>query len=170
MPISIRTVFAFVVATLAPVAHGQAIPKDIWGKWKIVREIPTRTISCWGESDASKIIGTQIEYSEKIFRWNDATVNNPTAEDKIVTADQFRDENSSPSSNGSQVDFRQLGIAAKQAREISIHHDPAKISGATVEIPGDSVLVKNPHTLVFSVCNIYFEAKRVLDQTLGKTR
>ena len=68
-----------------------------------------------------------------------------------------------PVQNGSQVSFHQLGIAAKSAREISIHHAPANISGATVEIPGDSVLVKDSDTIVFSVCNIYFEAKRVHD-------
>lgn len=77
-----------------------------------------------------------------------------------MTADKFRDENSSPSSSGSQVDFRQLGIVAKQATEISIRHEAAKVSGATTEIPGDNVLVKDANTIIFSVCNLYFEAKR----------
>jgi hypothetical protein len=139
----------------------QTIPSTIKGKWIIQRELPTRTISCWGDADAKKIIGTQIEYSDKIFRWGRVVTNNPTAEARMVTASQFNKENSSPSSNGSQVDFRQLGIFAKQALEISIHHDPAEITGATVEIPGDSLLVKNSNTIVFSVCNLYFEAKRV---------
>jgi hypothetical protein len=141
----------------------QNIPSLIWGKWIVRRELPSRTISCWGENDAKAIIGTQIEYSDKIFRWNGVVTNNPTSETKTVTADQFSNENSSPSSNGSQVSFHQLGIVAKSAREISIHHEPANISGATVEIPGDSVLVKDSDTIVFSVCNIYFEAKRVHD-------
>jgi hypothetical protein len=142
-------------------ARSQAVPKQIWGKWRIVREIPTRTISCWGESDAKKIIGTQLEYSDKMFRWKQITVSNPSSREKTVTVGQFHDENSSPSSNGSQVDFRQLGIAAKEAKEISIDHEPANITGATIEIPGDEVLVKDENTIVFSVCNLYFEAKRV---------
>ena len=141
----------------------QNIPRTIWGKWIVKRELPTRTISCWGEEDAKKIIGTQIEYSDKVFRWKGVATNNPIAAERTVTADQFRDENSSPSSNGSQVSFHQLGILAKQATEISIQHEPAKITGATIEIPGDSVLVKDSNTIVFSVCNIYFEAKRVQD-------
>jgi len=148
---------------LAAGCAAQSIPKEIWGKWIIRRELPTTTISCWGEADARKIIGTQIEYSDKIFLWNGIATNNPRAEARIVTADQFRKENSSPSSNGSQVSFHQLGIVAKQATEISIQHEPANITGATVEIPGDSVLVKDSNTIIFSVCNIYFEAKRVHD-------
>ena len=141
----------------------QSIPSRIWGKWIVKRELPTRAISCWGEEDAKKVIGTQIEYSDKVFRWKDVATRNPTAEERTVTADKFRDENSSPSSNGSQVSFQQLGIVAKQATEISIHHDPANITGATIEIPGDSVLLKDSNTLIFSVCNIYFEAKRIHD-------
>jgi hypothetical protein len=30
---------------------------------------------------------------------------------------------------------------------ISIHHPPAKITGGTIEIPGDQVLVKNKDTI-----------------------
>ncbi len=108
-----------------------------------------------------RLIRTQIEYSDKIFRWNRVVTNNPISKTRTVTADQFSTENSSPSSNGSQVSFQQLGIVAKQAEEISIQHEPAKITEAMNEIPGDSVLVKDPNTIIFSVCNIYFEAKRI---------
>ena len=149
------------VLGLASVCAAQQIPKELWGKWVVRRELPARTISCWGQSEAEKIIGTQIQYTDKIFRWNLVTANNPTVEERIVTAEQFRDENSSPSANGSQIDFRQLGITAKRAREIFVHHDPANITEATVEIPGDNVLLKISETIVFSVCNVYFEAKRV---------
>jgi hypothetical protein len=161
MLVKIAIVAVLLLGILPAIAYGQAVPTEIWGKWEIARELPTRTISCWGESDARRIIGTQIEYSDKIFRWKDVMIRNPKAEEKVVTADEFRAENSSPSANGSQVDFGQLGIRAKQAREISIGHNPAHITDATVEIPGDNLLVKNQDTIIFSVCNSYFEAKRI---------
>jgi hypothetical protein len=151
---------ALSIFLLVAACAAQSVPKEIWGKWTIQRELPTRTISCWGEADAKRLIGTQIEYSDKIFRWKGVATDDPKAEVRIVTADQFRDENSSPSSSGSQVSFRQLGIVTNQATEISIHHKPAKISKATVEIPGDNVLVKDPNTIIISVCSIYFEANR----------
>jgi hypothetical protein len=155
--------FSILFLNLVVLAPAQSIPKEIWGKWTIKRELPTKTISCWGNADAKKILRTQIEYSDKIFRWNKVVTNNPTAEAKIVTGEQLSKENSSPSSNGSQVDFNQLGIVAKQVEEISIRHEPANISGATDEIPGDNILVKDSDTIIFAVCNIYFEAKRVHD-------
>ncbi len=161
---AIRLVAAISLLTAMCVA--QNIPKKIWGRWIVQREISTGTISCWGEEDARKIIGTEIEYSDKIFRWEQAAVSNPIAEVRIVTADRFHDENSSPSSNGSQVSFGQLGIVAKQATALSIQHAPGNISGATIEIPGDSILVKDSNTIIFSVCNTYFEAKRIRDNRL----
>jgi hypothetical protein len=138
----------------------QNIPQELAGKWVIQRELPTQTISCWGEKKARAIIGTQIEYTADSFRWKHIVVKQPTVEIAVVSAEQFQRENSSPSVNGSQVSFRQLGIDAPEVRQVSINHAPAEITGATTEIPGDVALLKNHNAIVFSVCNVYFEAKR----------
>jgi hypothetical protein len=148
------------VLFFASACSAQSIPKEIWGKWTIQRELPARTISCWAETEARKIIGTHIEYSEKIFRWDSITTNDPVAESKTVTAQQFHDENSGGSVNSSQIDFQQLGIKAARATEITIRHADAHVSPETNEIPGDDILLKDEDTIVFSVCNTYFEAKR----------
>jgi hypothetical protein len=147
-------------AWLAP-AQAQSVPEQIWGKWVVSRKIPTTTISCWDEAEAKTLLGTQIEYSSEMFRWKDVVTAHPTAEAKMVSAEQFHDDNSGKGSNSSQITFRQLGITAKQVMLISIHHPPAKITGGTIEIPGDEVLVKNKNTIIFAACNVYFEAKRV---------
>lgn len=152
---SIKLVSKFVAQTVPK----QTIPEDIWGKWIIRREIPT-TISCWGEADAKKLLGTEIEYSTELFRWKDVVTSRPEVETRMISAEKFQADNSGGSVNSSQITFSQLGIHATQAKQISIHHPPATISSATVEIPGDEVLVKNKDTIIFAVCNVYFEAKR----------
>jgi hypothetical protein len=159
----IKIVFCLVIGipNVAVIACAQAVPKDVWGKWMVRREVPTTTISCWGEPEARKIIGTEIEYSQKVFRWNSMITDDPVAESKIITAQQFHDENSGGSVNSSQVDFRQLGIKRAQTTEIRIHHADAHISATTNEIPGDDILMKDTNTIVFSICGIFFEAKRV---------
>lgn len=140
----------------------RTIPEQIWGKWVVSRELPTTTISCWDEAEAKKtLLGTEIEYSREVFRWKEVVTNHPVAEAKIVNAEHFHDDNSGKGSNSSQVTFRQLGITASEAMQISIQHSPARITGGTVEIPGDEVLLKNKDTIIFAACNIYFEAKRV---------
>jgi hypothetical protein len=143
-------------------AQTQTVPKEIWGKWVVRRELPTTTISCWGESQAKSLIGTEIEYSTALFRWKDVVVNNPVAKTERISAEKFYRDNSGA---GSNVSFVQLGIKAKQAMQISIEHAPADITGATVEIPGDQVLVRDGNTLVFSVCGLYFEARRGTNQS-----
>ena len=142
-------------------AAAQNIPKELVGKWVIQRELPTRTISCWGEKEAKAIIGSEIEYTSDSFRWKHVVVKHPTVEVQVVSAEQFERENSSPSVNGSQVSFRQLGINGPESKQVTFDHLPAEITKATTEIPGDALLFKNRNTIVFSVCNVYFEAKRL---------
>lgn len=147
------------------VAQAQMIPKEIWGKWVVTRIIPTETISCWGEAQAETLLHTEIDYSSKLFRWKNVVTQHPVVTAKVVTADQFHDDNSGGASDSSQVTFRQLGIKTDKAAEITIHHPPADVTGATAEIPGDDILVKNKNIIIFSACNIYFEAKRVPSTT-----
>jgi hypothetical protein len=76
-----------------------------------------------------------------------------------LTAQQFHDENSGGGSKSSQVTFAQLGIKTDHVLEIKISHPDASITGASTEIPGNTVLNKDKNTIIFSVCNIYFEVK-----------
>lgn len=158
-----RHLFCLLVLLASVMATAQ-IPEELVGKWVIQREVPTQTISCWGEQDAKEIIGSEIEYTPDSFRWKNTVVNNPIVNVRVVTADLFERENSSPSVNGCQVSFRQLEIDKPNAKQVSIEHSPAEITKGTTEIPGDEVLVKDRKTIVFSVCNLYFEAKRLARQ------
>lgn len=156
--------FLFGTMLLASACTAQSVPKAVWGRRTIRRELPARTISCWAEADAKKILGTDIEYSNRVFRWGSITTNNPVADSKIITAQQFHAENSGEGANSSQVDFQQLGIKQTRTLEVRIQHADAHVSTATNEIPGDDILLKNLDTIVLSVCNIYFEAKRDHDR------
>jgi hypothetical protein len=160
----VKQVFYLTLAlvTFATSAMTQTIPEELRGKWTIRRELPTSTISCWGESEARSIIGTEIEYTADSFQWKDDIRKNPRVDVAVVTAQQFHDENSGKGSNSSQVSFVQLGIKSASVKQVTIQHDPAKISDATTEIPGDVVLLKSRSTIVFSVCGVFFEANRVV--------
>jgi hypothetical protein len=106
------------------------------------------------------LIGTELAYSAQSFRWKNIRTKNPTATSRTLTAPQFHDENSGGGSNSSQVTFAQLGIKTDHVLEIKISHPDAGSNGATSEIPWDTVLSRDKSTIIFSVCNIYFEAQR----------
>src|SRR5208283_3324441 len=115
----------FILLALPGTAPAQTIPKELWGKWVVRREVPTTTISCWGDEEAKKLIGTEVEYSAEFFRWQDVVTKNPTAEVTIISAEQYHDENSGWGANSSQVTFKQLGIKAKEATQVRIPHPAA---------------------------------------------
>jgi len=140
----------------------QIVPKTLWGKWIVRRELPTTTVSCWDEKEAKTLIGTELEYSPEVFRWRNIVTKNPAVETTTVTALRFHDENSGGGADSSRVTFQQLGIKEEKAVQIVIRHPAASITGATVQIPGDYVLLKDRNTIIFAVCNMYFEAKRTL--------
>jgi hypothetical protein len=148
--------------------HCRAAPQHLRGRWVIKRELPTSTISCWDDKEAKQLIGTTIEYRTNSFRWKDKVVNHPAINVRVLTAKQFHDENSGSGANSSQVTFQQLGIRAPYVRQVELAHEAADITGATTETPGDRVLMKGRNTIVFSVCNVYFEAQRAPLSTSAK--
>ena len=142
------------------ITPAQTIPKELWGTWVVSREVPTTTVPCWGEKEARKLIGTELEYASELFRWHKVVTKNPIATTATVTAQQFHDANSGGSTASSQVTFQQLGIKGDRAVEVEIQHPIGSLTGATGEIPGDHIFLKDANTIIFSVCNVYFEAKR----------
>ena len=139
----------------------QPMPETIVGTWSVSREIPTKTISCWGKEDARKVIRTELQYSDKSFRWDKTTIENPVVEIRTVTAQEFHDENSGAGPHGAEISLQELGINSDLVTEIAIKHSPGHLFTETTEIPGDDVIVKDAGTIVFAVCNVYFEAKRI---------
>jgi hypothetical protein len=139
---------------------GQDIPAQLQGKWIIKRILPTSTISCWSYKEARRIVGTEIEYTANSFRWKDKITSNPVVTVTTLDAERLHDENSGGGANDSQVSFRELGIGSATLTEVRFSHRDASITGATIEVPGDRVLLKAENTLILSVCNVYFEARR----------
>src|SRR5207249_11180446 len=115
---TLRTIFvgthmklgAFSIASLLWLiiaAQAKTIPKEVWGKWVVSRVLPTTTIACWGDSEAKTLIGTEIEYSPDLFRWNNVITRRPTALIQVVSAERFRDDNlSCPSRKWSDPPLR----------------------------------------------------------------
>jgi hypothetical protein len=136
------------------------IPQQLQGDWLVTRLIPTRTISCWGNRDAKKLLRTTIHYATDSFQWTDHSVPHTAVTVRSMTAFQFREEYSGGGAADSQIDFAQLGIRAPSATIVTLSHPTANITGGTIEIPGDWALLKDKGTIIISVCNLYFEAHR----------
>jgi hypothetical protein len=161
-PMMMRVLYCIVLASaFVPTGLAQAVPKELWGKWRVARVVPTSSIACWDEVEAKAIVGTEIEYSADSFRWKNVVTPHPAAQVVRINAQQFHDENSGAGANSSQVTFEMLGIKALQATQVKIAHPDANVTRGTIEIPGDAVLIKDARTIIVSACNVYFQARRV---------
>ena len=79
-----------------------------------------------------------------------------------MTDSDFRRENNGSTTPAS---FAQLGIRTREVLEVDLQHEDMDITGATTEVPGDSVLLAGPNRIVVSACGVYFEATRTAGLT-----
>jgi len=106
------------------------------------------------------LIGTEIRYEAHAFRWEQQRFESPDVIVEQLTGEEFHDQNSGGGAADSQVTLRELGIVTPEVTQISLSH-PDTNGEATNEIPGDRVFIKARNVVVFSVCNVWFEAKMV---------
>jgi hypothetical protein len=145
------------VAALIATATAQDIPTQLQGRWIIRRIVPTHTVSCWSYAEGKRLIGTEIEYTADTLRWKDRVATHPLVGVLELSAEQFFQEYSG---SGSRVTFEQLGIQAATAMRITLTHPDVEPVWGEYAIPGDEVFIKDQNTIVFAVCNVYFEARR----------
>ena len=143
-------------ATLAAVAlstSAEPLPPRLQGSWRITRVLPTHNTACWGSEQAEPLVGSTLTYREDAMVWKGGQIEVNDITTRELTAEKFSEENRS-------ADFAQLGIHAHSVLEVNMQHEDADITGATTEVPGDSVLLVSPNRIVVSACGVYFEATR----------
>ncbi len=157
MPTSMKIKLSLALVLLST-AHlaAEPLPSRLEGTWRITRVLPTTNNACWGKGQAEPLLGSTLTYRESSLRWRGGSVPLENVVTRTVTDDVFRREN-----GGSEpASFAQLGIHAHTVTEVDLQHEDADITGATTEVPGDSVLLAGANRIVVSACGVYFEATR----------
>jgi hypothetical protein len=153
-----QTLIALLIVAAAGHVAAEPLPARLRGSWRITRILPTHNVTCWGQDQAVKLVGTTLTYSEHSMHWYGGAVPLQGIVTREVSADQFYKENSG--SGGYDVDLKMLGIRAESVTEVDLQHEDADITGATTEVPGDAVLLAGPNRIVISACSVYYEAVR----------
>ena len=151
---------SLLAATLCVVSLTMAaepLPSGLAGTWKITRVLPSTSAACWSASQAQPLLGSTLVYRDDSMRWRGGEVPLQDVLTRSVTAAEFRRENSAL---GTPPEFAELGIHAQRVTEVDLQHDDADITGATTEVPGDTVLIVAPNKIVVSACGVFFEATR----------
>jgi len=137
------------------------IPQELLGKMDRSEVVVTDTVGCLDSKQAQALLGAEIEYRADSFRWKTTNVQSSGSSTNLIGAQEFAQGNSG---SGSHLDFNQLGIAASAVEQVTINHPNVKLAelsqSGSAAVPGESVLVEGPNTIIFDVCNTYFEARR----------
>lgn len=149
--------FAALALCLTATTSAEPLPPSLAGSWRIARILPTTNTTCWSADQARTLIGTTLVYRESAMRWKDGEIPLADITTRNVSAEQFHKENGGSEKGAS---FAQLGIKSPRVLEVNMQHEDMDITGATTEVPGDSVLLVSSNRIVVSACGVYFEATR----------
>lgn len=134
-------------------ARGQAMPASIAGTWKIVKVLPTKNVGCWDMARAKGLVGSTLRYAPHKMTWQGGDAAISEALTRTLSDRKFHDEY--------KFELADLGIKAGQVVELDLQHEDADVTGATTEVPGDTVLLAGPRRIVVSACGVYYSAVRV---------
>ena len=156
----LATVVGFLAGILGvSTARAQSIPSSVSGKWRIVKILPTHNPQCWDEARATTLVGTMMVYQAHAMVWRGGAVPVTDALSRTMTRRRFQEEY--------HVELPELGIASASVEEIDLQHEDADITGATTEVPGDTILIAGPGRIVVSACGVFYAAVRVTGKTAG---
>jgi hypothetical protein len=136
----------------------EPLPSQLQGSWHITRLVPTTNQGCWNADRAQFLVGTTLTYTPKSMHWQGGDVPLTGVVTRLVDDNDIKAEFSGDSH---PADFAQLQIKPSSVLEVNLQHEDADITGASTEVPGDSVLIAAPNRIVGSACGVYFEATRV---------
>jgi hypothetical protein len=146
---------AFLLAALATsAAHAQSIPATVLGTWKISKILPTTNPQCFDATRAKTLLGETLRYAPGKLTWSGTAYPIPQAFARTLSRRKFQDEY--------KVDLVALGIHAPDVQELDLQHEDADITGATTEIPGDTILLAGPGRIVVSACGVFYSAVKAI--------
>ncbi len=137
---------------LAAPSHAQAIPASLAGRWRIVKILSTKNRQCWDQDRVKTLVGATLIYQLHTMVWQGGAFAVSEALPRTLSRRAFQDEYN--------VSLAELGIAAAEVEEIDLQHEDADITGATTEVPGDTVLLAGPGRIVVSACGVFYSAVR----------
>jgi len=151
----LRVAISLFLALIAATKHAgtQAIPAAITGKWRVTKIIQTHSVECWSAERAKTLLGSTLTYQPHLMLWQGGQVDIAEALTRTLSRLKFREEYKIP--------LEELGIKAESVTEIDLQHEDADVTGATTEVPGDTILLAGPGRIVVSACGVYYAAVRV---------
>jgi hypothetical protein len=147
--------FVLLLSLCAAASAAAQVPSALLGTWRVDRILSAPSTACWDADHAKTLLGTTLTYqpSKMIWRGGEVPLEGLLAVSRNLNAPRYAQEY--------KVGFNDLGIRAPAIREIDLQHEDADITGATTEVPGDTVVLAGPSRIIVSACGVFYEASRL---------
>lgn len=149
----------FAVALAPKLVAQDHLPQQLAGAWRIARILAVAQGACYSARQAQPLVGSTLRYAPRSMRWRGGTVMLTGVVTHPVNSNDLKAE-SAVSGTGQAPELAALGIPGATVVEVNLQHEDADITGATTEVPGDTVLLAAPGRIVVSACGVYMEARR----------
>lgn len=129
----------------------QSLPAGLAGSWKLTRMIPSKPAPASAACAPSTAFfnkrarGTRVQISDNGIAWGPESAKNPQLRVRSIDLTDFN------------TNYAQAGATANA---LGLHSQPVEIIevGAHDHLPFDSIVVRDPSTLLFGRCGVFMEA------------
>jgi hypothetical protein len=145
---------AVVVAVFAApsAAHAQVapteLPKQLAGCWLTTRALQTSNVQPMSAADAKSFIGRKLTFSPSVARSGDTVLRSPEYYVRQVKDADFAD--------AFRIRLKDIGIHTDRTTEVDIYRPKNQLT----EFPGNLLLLKDKHSLLWNWRGTFFEARR----------
>jgi hypothetical protein len=137
--------------TMAPVAFAENLPAGLSGSWKLTRMLPKKPAPASAACTPSAAFynkrarGTRVQMDDHKIAWGPESAKDPDLRIRSVGLSDF---NAKYADAG--VTANALGLRSQQLEVIDV--------GAHDTLPFDTIVVRDPSTLLFGRCGLFMEA------------
>lgn len=146
-----KRIMLAIVCIAASAAECQTLPAGTGGYWKLTRLFPEHHARVAGPCSANPAFfskggrGTRVLMSDRNIVWGDASATDPQAAVRTLPPAEFDEK---------------YGTAGVSAHALGLSSDAVEVIqlGAPGTLPFDTIVVKDPSTLLFERCGFFMEA------------
>jgi hypothetical protein len=131
-----------------PSAARAQMPKQLAGCWLTTRALHTSNVQSLSPAEAQSFVGRKLRFSAATARSGDTVLHAPEYYVRQVKDSDFAD--------AFRIRLRDIGIPADSTTEVDIYRQKNQLT----EFPGNLLLLRDKHSLLWNWRGTFFEAKR----------
>jgi hypothetical protein len=146
--IRVKSRLAALLAVFATGVANAQMPKELAGCWLTTRALHTSNVQTLTPAEVQSFVGRKLRFSASLARSGDTELHAPEYSVRQVKDSDFAD--------AFTIRLKDIGIPRDSAVEVDIYREKNQLT----EFPGNLLLLKDRHSLLWNWRGTFFEARR----------